>query len=607
MSSRRAGLRSGPTDLTPTEFQTPNTQTQYETQQRNQEQEMLTDAEASENETGAADVSPGLLELALAQSPVGTVIADSDMVIRAVNDTAIELLSDPSGLLPYDPALLSGLMLDVLPGADRAELSVLTHTREWTETVAGREVEFQAVPVRTPAGERAGFVLHVRPAATAAPAAEVVDAAADLAGFDASMFRSMLDHAPINVMFADRDLVLRYMNPASTHTLEKLEHLLPVPVSEIEGSVIDIFHKHPEHQRRLLADPSNLPMRATFRLGPETLSQMVSPIFNAAGEYVGAMATWQVITEQVAILKAIEAAARGDLTQEIKLESDDIFGDMATGLRHLLSNLRESISEIVGNSHGLLASSEGLKEVSDHMQASAEENSAQATVVSESSEHVSANIGTVASATEEMAASIKEIAQNVNMAAEVAGTAVMTAGDANRTIAKLGESSAEIGQIIKVISSIAQQTNLLALNATIEAARAGEVGKGFAVVANEVKELAKETAVATEDISHKIEVIQSDTTSAVEAIANISGIIDQIADIQTSISGAVEEQAATTSEIGRSVNEAARGSSEITENITHVAEGATQMSQSAAKAHEASNALAGMAWDLQALVQKFTV
>ncbi len=565
---------------------------------------MLTDAEASENETGAA-VSPGLLELALAQSPVGTVVADSDMVIRAVNDTAIELLSDSSGLLPYDPALLTGLMLDVLPGADRSELSVLTESAEWTETIDGREVLFQAVPVRTGAGERAGFVLHLRSTATSEP--DVVDAAADLAGFDASMFRSMLDHAPINVMFADRDLVLRYMNPASTHTLERLEHLLPVPVSEIQGSVIDIFHKHPEHQRRLLADPANLPMRATFRLGPETLSQMVSPIFNDAGEYVGAMATWQVITEQVAILKAIEAAARGDLTQEITLESDDIFGDMAEGLRSLLANLRQSISDIVGNSHGLLASSEGLKEVSDHMQASAEENSAQATVVSESSEHVSANIGTVASATEEMAASIKEIAQNVNMAAEVAGTAVMTAGDANRTIAKLGESSAEIGQIIKVISSIAQQTNLLALNATIEAARAGEVGKGFAVVANEVKELAKETAVATEDISHKIEVIQSDTTSAVEAIANISGIIDQIADIQTSISGAVEEQAATTSEIGRSVNEAARGSSEITENITHVAEGATQMSQSAAKAHEASNALAGMAWDLQALVQKFTV
>ncbi|MEO1339351.1 MAG: methyl-accepting chemotaxis protein, partial [Myxococcota bacterium] len=144
----------------------------------------------------------------------------------------------------------------------------------------------------------------------------------------------------------------------------------------------------------------------------------------------------------------------------------------------------------------------------------------------------------------------------------------------------------EIGKVIKVITSIAQQTNLLALNATIEAARAGEAGKGFAVVANEVKELAKETAKATEDISRKIEAIQSDTRSAVNAIQEIGSIIHQINDFQNSIASAVEEQTATTNEISRSVGEAAKGSNEIAQNITSVATAAESTSKATAKARD---------------------
>ena len=187
----------------------------------------------------------------------------------------------------------------------------------------------------------------------------------------------------------------------------------------------------------------------------------------------------------------------------------------------------------------------------------------------------------------------------------MATSAVKVAEKTNATVAKLGESSAEIGNVIKVITCIAQQTNLLALNATIEAARAGEAGKGFAVVANEVKELAKQTAKATEDISRKIEAIQADTKGAVDAIAQIGKIINQINDIQNTIASAVEEQTATTSEISRNVAEAAKGSNEIAQNITGVAQAARSTTEGASNTKNSADDLSKMALDLQKLVSQF--
>ena len=192
---------------------------------------------------------------------------------------------------------------------------------------------------------------------------------------------------------------------------------------------------------------------------------------------------------------------------------------------------------------------------------------AQASTVSAATEQVSRNLQTVATGAEEMSSTIKEIAKNAGEAAKIASEAVRSAQTTNAIVSKLGESSIEIGQVIKVITSIAQQTNLLALNATIEAARAGEAGKGFAVVANEVKELAKQTAKATEDISRKITAIQEDTKGAVEAIGSIDGIIHQINDISNTIATAVEEQSATTNEMSRNVTEAARGSESTSRRI----------------------------------------
>ena len=159
--------------------------------------------------------------------------------------------------------------------------------------------------------------------------------------------------------------------------------------------------------------------------------------------------------------------------------------------------------------------------------------------------------------------------------------------------------------MVKVITSIAEQTNLLALNATIEAARAGEAGKGFAVVASEVKDLAQETARATEDISRRVQAIQADTGGAVVAIEEISRVIARISDFQTTIASAVEEQTATTAEMSRSVSEAANGSSEIAQNITGVAEAARLTTEGVQQSQEATGELARMSAELTSLVSTF--
>jgi methyl-accepting chemotaxis protein len=389
---------------------------------------------------------------------------------------------------------------------------------------------------------------------------------------------SMMENAPINVMFADRTLTIQYMNPASLKTLKSIEQHLPVRADQVVGQLVDIFHKNPDHQRRLLADPKNLPRQANIQVGPETLDLLVSPIYDQNKNYLGAMVTWEVITER------------------LKIEQRE---------KETTANLQRVLGQVNDNAISLGSASEELTAINQQLASNADETSTQANVVSAAAEQVSRNVQTVATGTEEMSASIKEIAKNANEAAKIAMTAVKVADTTNATVAKLGESSIEIGKVIKVITSIAQQTNLLALNATIEAARAGEAGKGFAVVANEVKELAKETAKATEDIGQKIDAIQTDTKSAVAAIGQISQVINQINDISNTIASAVEEQTATTNEIGRNVAEAAKGSTEIAQNISGVAQAARNTSDGLADAQKAAQQLSKMATDLQSVAGEF--
>jgi len=310
------------------------------------------------------------------------------------------------------------------------------------------------------------------------------------------------------------------------------------------------------------------------------------------------------VQEAGAVLKKI---AGGDLTAQVVGSYQGDHADIKNDINAMTEALRSSMRSIAENAGSLSTASEELTATSQQMSANAEETSAQANVVSASAEQVDKNLQTVATGTEEMSASIKEIAKNAHESAKVATGAVKVAEETNQIVSKLGDSSTEIGQVIKVITSIAQQTNLLALNATIEAARAGEAGKGFAVVANEVKELAKQTAKATEDISRKIEAIQGDTKSAVGAIGQISSVIKQVNDISNTIATAVEEQNATTNEMARNVGEAAKGSGEITKNISGVADAAKSTSHGANDSLKASQALAQMSTELRDLVSRFKV
>jgi methyl-accepting chemotaxis protein len=282
------------------------------------------------------------------------------------------------------------------------------------------------------------------------------------------------------------------------------------------------------------------------------------------------------------------------------------FRRIIEGINRTLQMIVDPIKMMSQNASTLASSSEELTATSQQMAGNAEETAVQSEVVSSASAEVSRNVSSVAAASEQMQASIREIAKNATESASVAKDAVRAAQSTNETMKKLGESSAEIGKVVKVITSIAQQTNLLALNATIEAARAGEAGKGFAVVASEVKELAKQTARATGEIGQKIEAIQGDSKSAVQAIEEISTIIHHINDISDSIAVAVEEQTVTTNEIGRSVQEAARGVDSIANNISGVATAAKDTTVGAHEMQKASQELSQMASRLQSVVSKFT-
>jgi methyl-accepting chemotaxis protein len=354
------------------------------------------------------------------------------------------------------------------------------------------------------------------------------------------------------------------MNRSTRETLKKLEHMLPCKVEQILGQSIDIFHKNPEHQRRILRDPKNLPYTAKIRLGEESLSLNVAAIMDRKGNYMGPVLTWNVVTAQV---------------------------QMANRVKDVVGIVASAASEMEASAQS--------------MSATAEETNRQSTAVAAASEQAATNVQTVASAAEELSASIREIQQQMATSARIAQQAVEQVDRTDVTVTGLVQAADKIGEVVNLISDIASQTNLLALNATIEAARAGEAGKGFAVVASEVKNLANQTAKATEEIGQQIAAMQTATGDSVQAIRGIGETIKQISEVTTAVASAVEEQGAATQEISRNVQQASAGTQEVSSNITGVSQAATQTGTAAGQVLNAARELAQQGQQLNTEIEAF--
>jgi methyl-accepting chemotaxis protein len=360
---------------------------------------------------------------------------------------------------------------------------------------------------------------------------------------------------------------------------------------------------------RSIAEPARLLGAAADRLacGEVTREMKIDSkdeIGDVARSFVQMQGAIQAVVTETRQMLA--NARQGHLDQVVEMKSfEGIYSELMTGVVEALVVFAAPIRAVAQAVSVVSSSSHELATVSRQLSASADATSAGANTTAAASEQVSASVHAIASASEEMIISIKEIARMSTTAAQVATEAMKAIENANTTIQKLGVSSVDIGKITTLIASIAQQTNMLALNATIEAARAGEVGKGFAVVASEVKELAKETANATQSIGRQIESIQADAQGAIEALVKIGAIVRDIHGMQTTAAVAVEEQIATTNEIGRSVAEAARASAEISREIRNVAQTGVATAAGAAEIQHTASELARISEDLVGVVAPF--
>ncbi|WP_169166004.1 methyl-accepting chemotaxis protein [Cellulomonas taurus] len=467
----------------------------------------------------------------------------------------------------------------------------LVNTQRWFQASRARVLEYGMVP----AADRAGII-------------------SDREGFDADALTNIEGYAPFVL---DEDAYAS-LTDAYARYQDLAEEIQP----EADRGAVAYHDAYADQVRpvtteigdalQALTDSVNAKANADIaaadrQANSATMVMIVTGLIGAllaAG--LGVVLVRRLIGDLRRVQQTVEAIGDGDLTVSVQLDSRDELGRMAGALNEAQGSLRSLMAGVVETSHTVAAAAEELSAASHQVVAGSDQTSAQAGVVAAAAEQVSRNVQTVAAGAEEMGASIREIAQNASQAAKVAGQATDAAAVTNDQVAKLGESSVEIGNVVKVITSIAEQTNLLALNATIEAARAGEAGKGFAVVAGEVKELAQETAKATEDIARRVETIQADTSGAVTAIGEISTIIASINDYQLTIASAVEEQTATTTEMSRSVAEAATGSGEIANNITGVASAASTSSQTLGQMGSAISELARMSEDLRGQVSRFT-
>jgi len=458
--------------------------------------------------------------------PYAVIMCDPDFSITYANSKSVETLRGLRHLISIDPDQMIGESIDVFhknPAHQRGILSDSSRFPFSSVISLGEEkLDLYVQEVRQPNGKLDGFMLTW---------SVITDKLRLKAEQDRLM--QMMNDVPTPMILADRDFNITYMNKASFETFEKLRDHLPVPPEAIVGSSIDVFHKHPEHQRAMLTDPNNLPHRAIIRLGPEYMDLRVSAVRDAEGGYIGPMLTWS----------------------------------LRTGVQALEQEFESSIGEQVENAISMV---DRMTQVSRTLSDTARSARSECEDMHRAAVDAVDNIQTVAAATEEMSAAAAEIARQISLSSEKTRATNETAQKTNDTIASLSEATDKIGDVIAIINDIAEQTNLLALNATIEAARAGEAGKGFAVVASEVKTLASQTAQATGDIRDQIATLQDVSRGAASAITEISKSIDELQGVSQSIASAAEEQRCSTDEIARSIQEAANSGGNLQQSVDGV-------------------------------------
>jgi methyl-accepting chemotaxis protein len=544
-------------------------------------------------------------------STVRVIVADLDLRVVYMNTASIETLRELQHLLPCNVDQIVGQSIDIFHKNPQYQRQMLSNPRNLPHR-ADIQLGPETLSLNVSAmNDAAGN--YVGPMITWERITEKVRLEREQ-----QRLQQMLEHAAVRMILADENFKIVYMNPASVRTLKQLEHLLPCKVEDMIGKPIDIFHKNPEHQRRLLSNPDNLPHQAQIRLGPEILNLNAVAIRDANGKYIGPMINWELITDQVRtkereeklqaeqtlaaedlrvrvnqLMTVVQAIANGDLTKEVDVVGDDDLGRLGESVKRMSNDLRELIGQVIE---------------------SAGQQNEGARAISESSQNLSEGAQSQAASIEEMSASIEDLVRSIQVISESSSEARLQA-ESTAELAKSGgnsvneaissmrliqKSSEQINDIIQVISEIASQTNLLALNAAIEAARAGEHGLGFAVVADEVRKLAERSSLAAKEITQLIK----ESTRRVAEGADLS---EKVGKSLSSIVQAVEQSATGIARIADSTETQAGSAKEVQLAIRSV--GKTTESNAAASEEMAASSeeLGAQATTLQELVARFKV